>query len=264
MRHGCVLTKPGVHQLSVEAWVNPSGQVDGQAFIFGQAYGRQLDVHPGNWGISVAFYICTNPYDWHELDSSGEIPIGEWTHLVGTWDGTNLSLYINGALDQQAVPGIVPWDSGCSFNIGGAWDSCGYSGQFFNGLIDEAACYNQALSAADVQALYNASSAGKCNIPGTWLAQYFGADYRSNTNAAINADPDHDGLTNLEEYQHGTDPTNPDTDGDGLSDGDEVHFYGSDPTTPNTFNPYKVDSEYFHTARPGQNGLTETTFEFTV
>jgi hypothetical protein len=246
---------------SVEAWVNPSGQVDGQAFIFGQAYGRQLDVHPGNWGISVAFYICTNPYDWHELDSSGEIPIGEWTHLVGTWDGTNLSLYINGALDQQAVPGIVPWDSGCSFNIGGAWDSCGYSGQFFNGLIDEAACYNQALSAADVQALYNASSAGKCNIPGTWLAQYFGADYRSNTNAAINADPDHDGLTNLEEYQHGTDPTNPDTDGDGLSDGDEVHFYGSDPTTPNTFNPYKVDSEYFHTARPGQNGLTETTFE---
>jgi hypothetical protein len=36
-------------------------------------------------------------------------------------------------------------------------------------------------------------------------------------------DPDHDGATNLEEFQHGTDPHNPDTDGDGLSDGDEIH-----------------------------------------
>ena len=243
---------------SVEAWVNPSGQVNGQACIFGQGAGRQLDVHPGNWGINVAFYVCANPWNWYGLYSSGQIPIGEWTHLVGTWDGTYLSLYVNGALDQHAMPGIVPWDSGCSFNIGGYWNSCGGSGQFFNGRIDETTCYTQALSAADVRALYNAGSAGKCNIPGTWLAQYFGPNYRTDPNAAINADPDHDGLTNLEEYQHGTDPTNPDTDGDGLSDGDEVHFYGSDPLTPHTFNGAKVDSEYFHTAKGGDTGITET------
>ena len=36
-------------------------------------------------------------------------------------------------------------------------------------------------------------------------------------------DLDHDGLTNLEEYRAGTDPRNRDTDGDGISDGDEVH-----------------------------------------
>ncbi|MCC7197648.1 S-layer homology domain-containing protein, partial [Candidatus Peregrinibacteria bacterium] len=35
-------------------------------------------------------------------------------------------------------------------------------------------------------------------------------------------DPDKDGLTNLEEYQHGTDPHNPDTDAGGIIDGDEV------------------------------------------
>lgn len=34
-----------------------------------------------------------------------------------------------------------------------------------------------------------------------------------------NEDPDGDGLTNYEEYQLGTDPKNPDTDGDGVNDG---------------------------------------------
>lgn len=36
-----------------------------------------------------------------------------------------------------------------------------------------------------------------------------------------NLDSDGDGLTNLEEYERGTDPFNPDTDGDGILDGDE-------------------------------------------
>src|SRR5713101_2814930 len=52
--------------------------------------------------------------------------------------------------------------------------------------------------------------------------------------ALAGEDPDQDGLTNLEEYQHGTDPNNPDTDGDGLSDGDEVHKYHTDPLNPDT------------------------------
>ncbi|MCJ7510909.1 MAG: hypothetical protein MUP14_08505 [Dehalococcoidia bacterium] len=47
----------------------------------------------------------------------------------------------------------------------------------------------------------------------------------------IDIDPDHDGLTNGEEYQAGTDPNNPDTDGGGENDGSEVDF-GSDPLDP--------------------------------
>ncbi|PYL00591.1 MAG: hypothetical protein DME19_04540, partial [Verrucomicrobia bacterium] len=34
-----------------------------------------------------------------------------------------------------------------------------------------------------------------------------------------NEDPDGDGLTNLQEFQRGTNPRNPDTDGDGVPDG---------------------------------------------
>ena len=47
-------------------------------------------------------------------------------------------------------------------------------------------------------------------------------------------DNDGDGLSNLDEYLARTDPTNPDTDADGLSDGDEIHIHGSDPTNADT------------------------------
>lgn len=42
-------------------------------------------------------------------------------------------------------------------------------------------------------------------------------------------DSDGDGLSDVDEIQLGTDPLNQDTDGDGLSDGDEVNTYHTDP-----------------------------------
>ncbi len=47
-------------------------------------------------------------------------------------------------------------------------------------------------------------------------------------------DSDMDGLDDYQELQLGTDPHNPDTDGDGLTDWEEVFLYGTDPTNPDT------------------------------
>ncbi|NLH72109.1 MAG: hypothetical protein GX456_03530 [Verrucomicrobia bacterium] len=43
-------------------------------------------------------------------------------------------------------------------------------------------------------------------------------------------DPDADGLVNKDEFAAGTNPQNPDTDGDRLNDGLEVHTHGTNPT----------------------------------
>ena len=54
----------------------------------------------------------------------------------------------------------------------------------------------------------------------------------------LDSDTDGDGLTDGEEVQdHGTDPTDEDTDNDRLSDYEEIHKYGSDPTKKSTTRP---------------------------
>jgi hypothetical protein len=65
-------------------------------------------------------------------------------------------------------------------------------------------------------------------MPNVWEIQ-FGLNPHDAQDAI--KDFDNDGLKNLNEYQCGTDPTNPDTDGGGQQDGSEVKT-GQDPLDP--------------------------------
>jgi hypothetical protein len=149
---------------SFEAWIEPLATVSAQSWIFGQGYGRQLTVRPGSPAATVAFDISDQNGNWVELTKANVIPIGGWTHVVSSYDGRYLRIFVNGTCVAQgdAGAGKTARDAGCAFGIGGAYNSCGYSGQWFNGLIDEVSYYNVALSTNTVQALYAAGSAGKC------------------------------------------------------------------------------------------------------
>jgi hypothetical protein len=154
----------GFTTYTVETWIKPTGPVndpENQAVVFAQGNGlAQLLVRTGVNGVLVAFQFGHNGGFYAVV--STEIPIGQFTHVAGTWDGTTLSLYTNGVLSTQVAAEASPADSGCDFFIGGFNNSCGYVGQYFNGLVDEVSYYNRALSLIEVQSIFSAGSAGKC------------------------------------------------------------------------------------------------------
>jgi hypothetical protein len=94
-----------------------------------------------------------------------------------------------------------------------------------SGRVIVSAVNEGVLAVIQLQVMLSGSTVGD-GIPDDWKVAH-GLD-PNDPNVAME-DPDHDGLTNLEEYQYGTDPNNPDTDGDGLSDGEEVHVYHTNP-----------------------------------
>ena len=72
---------------------------------------------------------------------------GSWHHVATTYDGTTRRIYLNGTQVAQDTPGANGATS-ANFRIGST-----NNGEFFNGTLDDIAIYNNALSAAEVQAL---------------------------------------------------------------------------------------------------------------
>jgi Concanavalin A-like lectin/glucanases superfamily/Bacterial TSP3 repeat len=98
-------------------------------------------------------------------------------------------------------------------------------------------------------------------VPGSWLEQYFGTNYLANTNAAPNADPDGDGLSNVQEYLYGTDPTNFDSDYDGRTDGQEVYSDGTFPNNPDSVFATRLGYWRFNTTNwTGEEGQSPLAF----
>jgi hypothetical protein len=92
-------------------------------------------------------------------------------------------------------------------------------------------------------------------IPVSWLLSH---NLNPNDPLVPMEDPDRDGLTNLQEFQAGTDPNNADTDGDGLNDGDEVNRYHTNPLLADTDGDGIPDGVEIQT---GTNPLDRTSYD---
>ncbi len=139
-----------------------------------------------------------------QLAASATYPAGGSADVTGGGAGTDY---------RTSNPAIV------SVDVNGLVTAHG-SGRALVSAVNEGV-----LAVIQLQVVLSGSTVGD-GIPDDWKVAH-GLD-PNDPNVAYE-DPDHDGLTNLEEYQYGTDPNNPDTDGDGLPDGDEVHIYHTNP-----------------------------------
>lgn len=100
------------------------------------------------------------------IAGSTVIPAGEWVQVTGTWRSSDgqIRIYKNGVIDGESTGGIgqtLKFLSGYTAKIG-HWGIVRNGDFKFYGEIDETQIFNRALSQTEVQAIYNANSAGAC------------------------------------------------------------------------------------------------------
>ncbi len=104
-------------------------------------------------------YIHYNGGWQHNIKSSTLVANSNWHHIVYVNRNNTGSLYIDGVREISAQSSTI--ESGFyfqSYNIGSSYDNV-----FTSGLIDEARIYSRALSAIEVNALYQGSKATVVN-----------------------------------------------------------------------------------------------------
>jgi len=131
-----------------EIWVSPSTHKTAKLIQNGDWDGHGLgqDIWRG-WKGSI--YINGDrsySVEWDE----GRPDLDTWYHLVLTYDGSSLILYVNGnETDNNSVTG-TPKNNGRGIWIG----SDNNNQKFFNGNIDEVTIYERALSPSEVRLRY--------------------------------------------------------------------------------------------------------------
>ena len=76
-----------------------------------------------------------------------------WHHIVGTYDGTNQKLYLDGVLGDTE-PDVWNNHAGTNHLIGAASGASGSPSFFWNGSIDEVMFWDSELTAAQINSLH--------------------------------------------------------------------------------------------------------------
>ena len=152
--------------ITIEAkvrWDGPNGLqqriIEKSSFAELAQYG--LSVMPdGHARVEIRTSSATTSVD---VDSVAVLGRGVESHLIATYDGNVIRIYVNGLLDtEMAAPGSVSPKPPTAQNLIESGVGIGNQTQRdrpFNGLIDEVALYPSALSAARVLAHYRSQTA---------------------------------------------------------------------------------------------------------
>jgi|GEM_PF-1414484 len=154
----------------------------------------------------VLFQFQNASAAYRSMVSSRSIPVGLWTHVACTWDGTTGRIYLNGDLNVSAPMVGPPATSADPLTFGYA----GYHGRLA-GELDEVELLGRALSALEIADLMRSAPADT-DFDGIADAS---EDLNGNgvrdagESSLVDADSDYDGRSDTEERVDGTDPSSP-------------------------------------------------------
>ncbi len=146
---------------TLSAWVYPTATDPGGA---GRIISKDDTGTADNYGLLYGtsergrVRIATNGGVQYQIFSDSALPLNAWSHVVGTWDGADLRLYVGGveaSTSPLATSGTLDAD-GSDLSIGTHLLSGGI--RSFPGRLDDIRIYNTDLSASEVLALYNGAA----------------------------------------------------------------------------------------------------------
>lgn len=167
---------------SFETWFKTSGS----GVILGQQGSHPANPPSRPDGTMLPMYVGTDGklrcmLFWFGVQavSSNAVSDNVWHHVGVTFDGNIEAAYLDGQLfssvtfTQQPYASFIYYQLGYGFadSAWAGWGGTSGNGGFpfgswgFSGLIDEPTIYNRALSAAEIQSIYSAGSAGKTPVP---------------------------------------------------------------------------------------------------
>lgn len=158
--------------LTLSAWINPNDlDNNGEGRFLAKATGVSENQH--YWMLSTIksgattvprVRLRTNGTTITLIgNNQGAITQGQWHHVAATYDGTLLRLYLDGQqVASTALSGLVDQSSTVPATIGNI-PAGNSSGRAFSGLLDDVCIFNQALSATDLQSIYNDGDGAPCD-----------------------------------------------------------------------------------------------------
>jgi hypothetical protein len=137
------------NSLTIETWLNPSSS--GNNDIIGIPNVFMLRVDPVYDLGTISFFVSINGS--YEPRARGIVlPTNEWSFVVGTYDGQELKIYVNGILVGKNYRRGDIDDVMASLTIGYV------NGHFFNGSLSEIKVYNRTLSAEEIADTYDGNN----------------------------------------------------------------------------------------------------------
>jgi hypothetical protein len=171
--------------LTVMGWINVN-DLSNYQYVYsnardccGPTHGMQLAGRYG--GSSPQFDLWFSDGTHATVTGGAQLTAGSWAHLVGSWDGTTLRLYVNGSLVASDASFAGKSYVGTS-SYPGTLGSMAYTQGAYgaNASLDEVKVWNRALTGTEISTIYGYENMGKrwngttpvCAAPAALLAQY--------------------------------------------------------------------------------------------
>ena len=167
--------------VTVDAWVKgTAADVDDADYIVSKSLTSGVSSYAlySRPGDGIAFYVKPTTGAQVESPIATGIWDGNFHHVLGTYDGSFVRLYVDGVEVGSGTAATGPIQYGTTHASGdlliGDLDPTPGDPSNFNGVIDEVEIFNRALSASEAALLANAGNAGKCH---TSTVQFSSATY---------------------------------------------------------------------------------------